>query len=196
VHEEFLRKMMELTRQLTDIEDKLMVREGATPSVISELSQVNVLLVDEGESLNAAMVRDLPMDKGWRLRHAQSGGEALDTASQSPPQILVVRENLPDLPASMIIKTIKARIPDVVALMFTAPHAGRAGEVHMVDSSKLLTLIPAFSVPEQMVAQLQELRDALAKKVKERRYLQIFRKQHFDFLQKYQTLRQRLGAGK
>lgn len=192
-HDEYLKKMMELSRQVTDLEDKLLAREGAAPSAVLDLAVMHVLLVDEAESLNAVIMRDLPADKGWRIRHAQSGGEALDAASQDPPQILVVRETLRDLPSSMVIKSIKARNPDALTLLFNPPQGGRAGAVHMVDNSKLLTLIPAFSTSEQMVVQLQEAREALVKKARERRYVQLFRRQHFDFLKKHQALRQRLA---
>jgi DNA-binding NtrC family response regulator len=192
VHEEFLKKMMDLSRQVTDLEEKLLSREGNTPSTVTAFANINVLLVDDEQVLNAALSRELSPEKGWRIRHAQSGGEALDGASQHSPHILVVNDKLPDLPSTMVIKTIKADAPDVVTLVFTPPSDSAPGEVHMVDSSKLLTLIPSFSSPEQLVGQLEEVRDALRAKAKERRYLQMFRKQHFAFLKKYGSLRQRL----
>jgi DNA-binding NtrC family response regulator len=191
-HEEFLKKMMELSRQVTDLEDKILSREGNTSSSASALTVVNVLLVDDEPALNAVLTRDLPSDKGWRIRYAQSGGEALDMASQQRPNILVVNETLPDLPATMVIKSIKTSSPDVVALIFTPPRDGGNGEVKMVDSSRLLTLIPSFSAPDQLVGSLTEVREALRQKVKERRYLQNFRKNHLEFLQKYNHLKQRL----
>jgi DNA-binding NtrC family response regulator len=193
MHEEFLKRMMDLSRQVTDLEEKIMARDGEAPSVVTELEVMNVLFVDEASALGAVVSRDLPAERGWRLRHAQSGGEALDVAGLSPPNILVVNETLSDLPPSMLIKTIKTRTPDAVVLTFRAPEQGRTGEVSMVDNSKLLMLIPAFSAPEQMVTQLEEVRDALRRKARERRYLQVFRKQHFDFIQQYQSLRQRLA---
>jgi DNA-binding NtrC family response regulator len=196
MHDEFLKRMMELSRQVTDLEEKLMSRDGDAPSVVTELEVINVLLVDEASALNAVVARELPKERGWKLRHAQSGGEALDVATQDPPHILVVHENLADLPATMLIKTVKSRTPDAVVLTFTPPEEGAHGEVRMVDNSKLLTLIPAFSAPEQMVAQLEEVREALRRKTRERRYLQAFRKHHFEFLQQYQSLRQRLGTGR
>jgi len=76
--------------------------------------------------------------------------------------------------------------------MFSPPDEDAPGEVKMVDASKLLTLIPSFSAPDQMVASLLEVRQALRQKVRERRYLINFRKQHLEFLQKYNTLKQRL----
>jgi DNA-binding NtrC family response regulator len=192
-HEEFLKKMMDLSRQVTDLEDKILSRDGNTSSSVNELTVVHLLLVDDAPALNAVLTRDLPADKGWRIRYAQSGGEALDVASQTPPNILVVNQTLPDLPASMVIKTIKGRTPDVVTLIFSPPGEGTTGEVKMVDASKLLTLIPSFSAPDQLVGSLQEVREALRQKIRERRYLQNFRKQHLEFLQKFNALKQRLG---
>jgi len=191
-HEEFLKKMMELSRQVTDLEDKVLARDGNISSSANELTVVHLLLVDDAPALNAVLNRDLPADRGWRIRYAQSGGEALDVANQTPPNILVVNQTLPDLPASMVIKSIKGRMPEVVTLMFSAPDEGSPGEVKMVDASKLLTLIPSFSAPDQLVGSLLEVREALRQKVRERRYLQNFRKQHLEFLQKYNTLKQRL----
>jgi two-component system OmpR family response regulator len=196
VHEEFLKRMMELSRQVTDLQEKLLVRDGDAPSMVTDLEVTNVLLVDEASALGAVLATELRPDRGWKLRHAQTGGEALDVASQTPPHILVVHENLADLPATMLFKTVKSRTPDVLILTFTPPEEGAHGEVRMVDASKLLTLIPAFSNPEQMVAQIEEVRDALRRKARERRYLQAFRKHHLDFLQQYQALRQRLVAGR
>jgi DNA-binding NtrC family response regulator len=195
VHEEFLKRMMELSKHVTDLEDKVLSRDGETSSSATSLAVVNVLLVDDEPALNAVLSRDLPSDKGWRIRYAQSGGEALDVASQTRPNILVVNETLPDLPASMVIKTIKGNLPDAVALIFTPPREEGHGEVKMVDSSRLLTLIPSFSAPDQLVSALLEVREGLRQKLRERRYLQNFRKQHLDFIQKYNHLKQRLQGG-
>jgi hypothetical protein len=90
---------------------------------------------------------------------------------------------------------VKATAPDVIALLFVPPGEGRSGHVKMVESSRLVTLIPSFSQPEQLTAALFEVREGLRKKAKERRYLQIFRKQHFDFLKRYNLVKQRLGGG-
>jgi DNA-binding NtrC family response regulator len=196
MHEEFLKRMMDLSRQVTDLEEKILAREGNAPSAVLALDNMDVLLVDDQQELSAVLNRALLSDKGWRIRHAQSGGEALDASSQTPPQILVVNQTLPDLPSTMVIKTIKADHPDALALVFTMPSKSQPGEVSMVDSSKLLTLIPSFSAVEQLVEQLEEVREALRRKARERRYMQMFRKQHFDFLKKYGSLRQRLLAKK
>lgn len=192
-HDDFLKKLMDLSRQLADCEDKLLARDSAGSSSFDNLGPINVLLVDDEPALNAVLERDLTADKGWRFRFAQSGGEALDAATQAIPNVVIVKEQLPDLTGSMVLKTIKASAPDAVALLFTPPAEGVTGEVKMMETSRLTTIISAFAEPSQLVASLQEVREALKHKARERRYLQVFRKQHFEFLKRHTKLRERLA---
>ncbi len=196
VHDDFLKQMMEVARQVTDLEDRLMAREeGGSISVVT-MGPLQVLVIDDEPALAATLYRELTIEKGWRIVHRQSGGEGLDSASSDPPQVLVVKEMLPDLPGRMVVKTVKASAPDAVALLFTPPADGRTGEVKMVDQSRLLTLIPSFRDPAQLIASLQEVREALRQKGKERRHLQTFRKQHFEFLKRFNQLKQRIAEAR
>jgi DNA-binding NtrC family response regulator len=190
VHEEFLRRLMDLSRQVTDLEDKLLNREEVTTSVPLFF---NVLIVDDEPALPMLIERELASDNCWRMRVVQMGGEALDSATQTVPHILVVKQTLPDLPGTMVVKTVKAVAPDLVALVFTPPSDEGHGEIKLVESSRLITLVPSFSDPQQLAAALREVRDALWAKARERRYLSIFRKQHFEFLKRYNLVKQRLN---
>lgn len=193
VHETFLTEMMELSRRVTDLEDRLLAREGDSQLSVIGSTLLNLLLVDDDSELQHALERHLTPDKGWRVRAAQTGGEALDAASQHPPQVLIVKEHLPDLPTSMIVKTVKSSSPDVVSVVFTPPARGRVGEVRLVEQSKLITIVPSFTEPGQLVSSLEEIRQGIKQKAKERRYLKVFRKEHFRFLQRWNQLKQRLG---
>lgn len=192
LHEEFLRQMMDLQRQVTDLEDKVLNRDGDV-STTSVPSVLNLLVVDDEPALPALLQRDLTPETGWRLRAVQMGGEALDSASQAVPHVLVVKDSLPDLPGTMVVKTVKSVAPDLVALVFTPPSEAGVGEVKLVESSRLLTLIPSFSDPRQLVGALLEVREGLRKKAHERRYLSVFRKQHFEFLKRYNRLKHKLA---
>jgi DNA-binding NtrC family response regulator len=192
LHEEFLRQMMELSRHATDLEDKILRRDGeestsAIPTIIE------LLVVDDDTALTGALEHGLTQDRGWRVRFAQTGGEALDGATQSKPHILVVKETLPDLPAGMLVKTIKASAPDLVALVFSPPGEGGGGEVKMMEASRLIPLVSSFSDPQQLVGVLEDVREALRRKAAERRYLTVFRKQHFAFLKRYNGVKQKLA---
>jgi DNA-binding response OmpR family regulator len=182
--------MMVLSRQATDLEDKLLAREGGLSSSASGLGALNLLLVDDDAALATALGKELTEEKGWRLRHAQSGGEALDSATQVPPSVLVAKENLPDLTGSMVVKTIKASVPSLVAMVFSPPTPEHAGEVRIADQSGLQVLLPHFVAPHELVVQLTEVREALTRKSRERRYLKIFQTQYLDVLQKCHSLKQ------
>jgi DNA-binding NtrC family response regulator len=191
MHDQFLQEMMALSRQITDLEDKILRGdgEGSTTSVPRNLE---LLVVDDQQVLARHLAEALPGEKGWHLRYVQTSGEALDAATQSTPHVLVTQETLPDLPSSMLIKTLKATAPDLVALVFRPPGESGAGEVRMVEASKVVTLIPAYSDPAQLVEALNEVREALRRKARERRYVAVFRKQHSEFLKRYAKLKDRI----
>jgi DNA-binding NtrC family response regulator len=194
VHEEFLREMMDLSRRFVDLEDRLLSREtGSSPS-IAEVAQISVLLVDDDSTLFTALEKLLPADRGWRLRIAQSGGEALDATSQLAPRVAVIKESLPDLPSSMVVKTIKASNPEAMILLFTPPTGSTVGEVKVIETSRIMTLVPSFTDASQMASSLEEVREAIKQKAKERRYLKAFRRDHLDFINRYNRIRTSLQA--
>lgn len=190
-HEDFLRRMREVSKQVVDLEDKILGREVADES---GLATIDVIVVDDDPAGPAAIEKVLTPELGWRIRLALSGGEALDLATQGKPQVLILKENLPDLPSSMIVKTIKATAPDVISILYTPPSQewGTKGEARLVESSRLMELIPSFSTVEELGEALGDIREAMRQKVRERRYLQAFRQQNFEFIQRYQALRQRI----
>ncbi len=193
VHEEFLKEMMELSRRVTDLEERLLTEDGMGSSTRDLAGPFELLLVDDDPGLGAEIRRALTPEAGWRIRSVQSGGEALDSASQTTPHVLVVKETLPDLPGRMVVKTVKATAPDVAALLFTPPSGTAQGEVKMVEGSRLLSIVPAFRELGQILPALEDVREALRRKTRERRYLQAFRKEHFHFLKRYHLLKQRLS---
>ena len=191
-NEELLRKMMSLSRHAIDAEDKLLEREGGLSSSTTGLGALNLLLVDDDIALADALYGELTEEKGWKVRHVQTGGEALDSASQVPPMVLVAKESLPDLSGSMVVKTIKASVPSLIAMVFAPPVSGQAGQVRIADQSRLHVLLPQFVAPGELVTQLREVRDALMRKAKERRYTKLFQSQYAEVLDKCHKLKQRV----
>jgi DNA-binding NtrC family response regulator len=200
-HEDFLRQMRDLARQHLDMEDKILRRgqsgEGQGQGEAGrgdKLEAINVVLVDDDPGAVPVLQDVLPLRDGWHFRPALTGGEALDVVSQSRPHIVMVKEQLPDLPGSMVVKTVKSAAPDAVTLLYSPPNRGVSGELKMVEGSRIMNLIPKWADYRQLVAPLEEIREALRQKMRERRYLQAFRQSHFEFLQRYNALKQRIGA--
>lgn len=190
VHEEFLRRMRELARQRLDLEDRLLGRDpgdGGGGSVCA------VLVVDDEPEAAERLEAVLPADRGWRVSAAYTGGEALDSAAQDRPHIVLVKEQLPDLPGRMVVTTIKSSAPDAVTLLYsTPPRPGQAGVVSMVEGSRVMVLVQGYATPDQLVAPLTEVREGIRQKLRERRYLQAFRQGQLEFLQRYQAVRQKI----
>jgi DNA-binding NtrC family response regulator len=192
LNEELLRRMMALSRQATDANDKVIAREGGDSSSSSAvgIGALDLLLVDDDSALASELQKELTEEKGWRFRHVQTGGEALDSATQVPPSVLVAKETLPDLTGSMVVKSIKATVPSLIAMVFAPPSAEHAGELRIADHSRLHVLVPNFVAPSELITQLGEVRAALARKARERRYVKTFQNQHTDILQKCHKLKQ------
>jgi hypothetical protein len=100
----------------------------------------------------------------------------------------------------MVVKTIKASVPTLIAMVFAPPSSGHAGEVRIADQSRLHVLLPQFVAPGELVAQLAEVREALARKAKERRYVKVFQGRYNELIEKCNKLKQQadalLGKGK
>jgi DNA-binding NtrC family response regulator len=192
-HEEFLRRMRDMAKEVVDIEDRLLGR--ATGDADDGGDGMNVVLVDDDPSALAKLESALQTSNGWHFRVAVTGGEALDMVTQMRPQIVLVKEQLPDLPGSMVVKTVRSGNPDAVTLLYNPPvRPGTSGEVKMIDTSRVMTLVPTYTDAGQLVAPLNEIREGLRQKTKERRYLQAFRQRNYEFLQRYASLKQRIKA--
>ncbi|HVV50701.1 MAG TPA: response regulator, partial [Polyangia bacterium] len=188
-HEEFLRRLRDVSHELLDLEDRAAGRtvdEGGAATV-------SVVVVDDDPAAIEKLEAVLTPAQGWLFRAALSGGEALDVVTQMRPQIVIVKEDLPDLPGSMVVNTVKASAPEVLTLLYSPPgQSGRTGEVKLVDAGRVMTLVGSYAEAGQLVAPLGEIREALKQKSHERRYLQAFRQKHYEFLQRYNGIKTRL----
>jgi DNA-binding NtrC family response regulator len=190
-HEDFLRRMRDLARETVDLEDRVAGRMPTDGG--DQLAIISVVLVDDDQEAVSKLERVLTGAAGWQFRPALTGGEALDVVMQERPQIVIVKEDLPDLPGSMVVHTVKSSAPDAVTLLYTPPgKSGRSGELKLVDPHREMSLIASYSETGQLVGPLNEIREALRQKSRERRYLQAFRQKHYEFLQRYNGLKQRL----
>jgi DNA-binding response OmpR family regulator len=150
-----------------------------------------VLVVEPNGWLQAALGGLVQAKGGYVLRGVGSGGEALDLLGRDRFQMAIVAEALPDLPGSMVVRTLKAQSPDTIALLFNAPTDETAGSVSLYDK-QTLPFLPQFTDPAQIVERLDELRETYLTTTRERRYVASFRQQHYDLLKRYAELRMKL----
>lgn len=189
VQDGFLRRMRALHRELVDIQDRMNGRDVLSSF---ELPECRVLMVDQAPDVFCQICEAYKgRDDGWVFHQAQSGGEALDVGGRAKYHVALVRESLHDLPASMVISTLRAQSPETVYLTYGDPGSPGA-KVMVCEAERSVCLLEPFDEVQQLSGRLDEIRAAFKAKAKERRYLQSFRTTQFDFLKKYAELHKEL----
>jgi DNA-binding NtrC family response regulator len=185
IHEEFLQRFMAAERRAIDLADKLAGKDRAEAGRVDEL---RVLVIDEVDDFVAAMTEARP--PGFAFVHATSGGEGLDRISSGSFHYAMVADDVSDLPARTIARTIRNQHPDTVVLTFLGPADN--GRVELVETHGTRTLLQPFREAQQLLDRLDELADAWRAKERERRYTQAFRERHYDFLRRYVELKTKI----
>jgi DNA-binding response OmpR family regulator len=185
VHEEFLQRFMESERRAVDLADKVA---GRDPARQHQLDELRVLVIDEATVLVSALTAARPT--GFELVHATSGGEGLDRISSGGFHYAMIAQNVSDLPATTLARTIRNQHPDTVVLTFLGP--AENGKVELVETASTRVLVKPFTDPKQLLDRIDDLAQAWRAKARERRYTQAFREKHYDFLRRYVEIKTKI----
>jgi DNA-binding NtrC family response regulator len=184
VHDEFLEKFMAAERVAIDTADKVA---GRDQSRMIGMDEMTVLVVDEADTFVKAMTAAKP--KGFGFQHAHSGGEALAILG-GELHYAMISDELSDLPARTIAKSIRSASPDTVVLIYRGP--GPEGQVNLIETAGTRPIVKPFTEASQLIARMDDLAEAWRAKARERRYTQLFREKHFDFLRRYVELKTKI----
>jgi CheY-like chemotaxis protein len=185
-YDEFLQRFMDAERRSLDLADQVA---GRAAGVAPQLDELRVLVADEVDELAAGLTEAAP--PGYEFVHATSGGEALDRAGTAAFHYAMIAEDLSDLPATTVARTIRTQYPDTVVLLFRGPADN--GKVELVETNRQRVIVEPFREVGQLVARLDELAAAWRAKARERRYTQAFRERHFDFLRRFVELKTKIA---
>ena len=185
VHEEFLQRFMDAEKRALDLADQAAGRDPGKSSLIEDL---RVLVIDEVDDFFDAMQEARP--RGFVFVHATSGGEGLDRVSSGSFHYAMIAEDVADLPAKTVARTIRNQQPDTVVLTVLGPADN--GLVELVETNSTRTLVKPFDDAGKLVSRLDELAEAWRAKQRERRYTQAFRERHYDFLRRYVEIKTKI----
>jgi DNA-binding response OmpR family regulator len=185
VHDEFLRHFMDAERRALDLEDQVA---GRDPARVIPQEELRVLVVDEVDELAEAL--DSAAPPGFAFVHATSGGEGLDRVSSARFHYAMIAEDVSDLPATTIARTIRNQHPDTVVLVFAGP--AENGKVELIETHGTRPILRPFREPAELLGRLDDLAEAWRAKARERRYVQAFRERHYDFLRRYVELKTKI----
>ena len=176
---------MATERASIDLQDRA---SGRDPSKLGDMGEMRVLVIDEVEDFVTAMHEAAPA--GFAFVHANSGGEGLDRISAGNFHYAMIAEDVSDLPASTLARTIRNQHPDTVVLTFRGP--AENGRVELVETHGSRLIVSPFTDSHQLVMRLDDLSEAWRHKARERRYAQAFREKHYDFLRRYVELKTKI----
>jgi DNA-binding NtrC family response regulator len=191
VHEDFLKRLMDTSRRVAELEEQL---GGTTPDADGDC-QICIVEPNDSDWLFSGLTELLKGKTGYVVRHASSGSEAMDLAGRTRFNISLICSQLPDLSSSMVVSALKQQIPDTIAIVYSRPGAS-VGRAEIVDGSRIIPVIGEFSDAAQMVARIDELREAQRRTARERRYLSQFRQENYDLLKRYAELKHKLQRAK
>ncbi|HEY0710284.1 MAG TPA: response regulator [Polyangia bacterium] len=191
MHERFLAQMVGLFRQVNELEERLSAREEDAP--IAPPAPLDLLVVDVSADFTERLRLDCTREAGFTVRFADSGGEALDQAGRRAPDVLLINEDLPDLPTSMVGKSVRAHSPEVLIALLREPRNATPGHLRLLDAAESSSTSVEFSDPGELTEVMHDLQRTIRQRARERRQLIAFRKQHADFLRQYSELRQKLA---
>ena len=179
--EDFVRRLMEAERRAIELEDRATGRDDERTDLDDE---VRVLFVDTDDRLYKSLVKVGP---AYQFSIVHTGGSALDQTSKGSYHIVLVGPSLPDLPSSLVVKTIKTQSPETIVIAYE-PN----GRLDIVEQSRVIPIVDKFTAASQLGDRLAELAGARRATVRERRYLQIFREKHHELLRRLSDLRKRI----
>jgi DNA-binding NtrC family response regulator len=179
VLEEALRRLTEMARKVP-----------ATASVLTEIADVTttIMLVDDDPALAPALTDTLK--HGFDIVPVGSGGAGLDQATtQKRYDVVAAKDALPDLPGSMVVKSLQKHNPDVPAVVYEGPGVG--GRLDVYEQGKRQESHP-FGRLEDLAELVRVLAASAQETRRERRFLQAFRSQESAFLRRYAELKKKI----
>lgn len=181
VHEDFLNRLMDASKAQVDALDR-----GSS----QQTNEKCVVLVADGNESTARGLAAALEGEPFVIVSALTGGEALDKVGVF--HLALVADDLPGLPAKMVAKSLRSERDEGIVVIFSYPKGNTPGRADIIEKSQEIELVRSLENGAQLVEQVKDLRIAFNAKAKERRYLQIFRRDHYDFLRRYVELKQKL----
>jgi DNA-binding response OmpR family regulator len=147
-----------------------------------------ILFVEADQGMVQALGA-LVQEKAWDIEAAINGGDGLDKSDRGF-DLVVVRDDLPDLRGSMILKNIQARRAETYGLLYSSP--GENGSIVHYNEGRSGDVFRPFTDPAQLIARIDAVVDELLLRQRDRSVIQAFRSNHDEFFRRYAELKLRI----
>jgi putative nucleotidyltransferase with HDIG domain len=154
------------------------------------MSEHAVLFVDdEGNILKA--VQRLLRNEPWKVLTASRGSEALEILDQTPAQVVVSDQRMPEMSGVDLLQAIRERRPNVVRMMLTG-YTEMNVAVEAINRGEIYRLITKPWNDEELKATLRQAFDHFDLKEEIKRLNQITREQNLKLQDMNRNLEQKV----
>jgi len=183
-YDELLKRFMDAERRSSEQEERLSGRAERGDAG----TEIRILVVSSSAAMADEMEAGAPPH--YRITGALSGGEALDRCGSWRFHVIMIADDLTDLPPSMVARSIKASSADTMVVGLTRTASGFVLEI--IEGEQRVPLFDRVRSPAELLARLDEVTDVYRVRERERRYLAAISERHYDLLRRYALLRSRI----
>jgi DNA-binding NarL/FixJ family response regulator len=183
-YDELLKNFMDAERRSSELEERLSGRAERGDAG----TDIRILVVSPTAQVAEALSAGAPPH--YRITAALSGGEALDRSGSWRFHVVMIADDLVDLPPSMVARSLKAASADTMLVGLSRGEGGMALEI--IEGEQRVPLAEGLASPAELLARLDEVTEVYRVRERERRYLQAIRERHYDLLRRYAMLRSRI----
>ena len=185
VMDDMLARLLELSKHVPATQSRLasMVKASVRVAVVDHEPPVH-------QALSAAAEESRKGGFPFEVLPMPSGGAALDMLSGSPPDVLVTRDDLFDLPGTALIGALDERASDLMAIVYRGP--GPGGEATVYEGGHPVRTIRPFDVLAPLLQEVRTMVERASASLGRRQVMDLFRLEHSDLLRRYGLLRARL----
>jgi DNA-binding response OmpR family regulator len=185
-YEDMLKQFLDAERRTLEMDERLSGR--AERGEVSTAAEIRILvvahLVEVAEEM--AALAQAP----YRITAARSGGEALDRCGSSRYHVVMISDDLQDLPPSMVARSIQASSGETMVVGLTGTPTGAV--LDMIEGDRRVRLADRIGSPDELLATLDGVTEVFRVRERERGYLQTIRERHYDLLRRYAMLKSRI----
>jgi DNA-binding NarL/FixJ family response regulator len=183
-YDELLRRFMDAERRALDLEEQISGRAERSDAEAEIRILVIARLTEVAEEMAAKA------KPPYIVSSARSGAEGLDRCGSSRFHVVMISDDLDDLPPSMVARSLKVSSPDTMIVGLSGSPTGAVLE--MIEGEGRVLLADSIGSPEELLAKLDKVSEVFKVRERELRYLQNIRERHYDILRRYAMLRSRI----
>ena len=186
-YEDMLKQFLDAERRALELDERLSGRAARGESTAVEIRILVVARLVEVAEEMAALAQP-----PYRITAARSGGEALDRCGSSRYHVVMISDDLQDLPPSMVARSISASSGETMVVGLTGTPTGAV--LDMIEGDRRVRLADRIGSPEELLATLDGVTEVFRVRERERGYLQAIRERHYELLRRYAMLKSRIDG--